>query len=483
VSVVDAASVAREFLRIGRPDFANEFLDVATESFLARSRKLDGFDFVDLAQAHRAASRSLPPGVLEKAAQIAKQPLGLIHAVRGLHISGNTELAARLLQEALATRQAEDRQRTKLSAHSYTDIAMGYAVLGNVKLADAVKLDARFSPEQRMELDLAIALALSNERRYEGVRTALDEPLATYRASSPPIDGNHFSQAAWLYWQSGNIAASEQIADFLIARTRASEAGDAFRHDDIGATVEVLGLLGRIPEALALIEASMTGAGAARRAEVDYRLVSGGSRRSGQNELDARLRPVVERALANWRRAFAEPTQSPQQYLVQIANLYRLWSRNGSAPPSASEMERQVGASSDATARKSLGSAMAIGILTGLNEARRTDVAPAWALSAREFLKGDRRSLGPLTFTVMLMAADGKLDQAILFGEEMLGDDLQFEVARDEARSINVPLLVAARDFDKLAQIYATLKRPIQKMNVLLQMLIPIAGRCDTCTV
>ena len=44
------------------------------------------------------------------------------------------------------------------------------------------------------------------------------------------------------------------------------------------------------------------------------------------------------------------------------------------------------------------------------------------------------------------------------------------------------PDVDAARDFDTIARIYGTLTRPNQKMNVLMLLLIPIAGRCDTCT-
>jgi hypothetical protein len=83
----------------------------------------------------------------------------------------------------------------------------------------------------------------------------------------------------------------------------------------------------------------------------------------------------------------------------------------------------------------------------------------------------------------MHMAADGKPDQAIQFAAEVFGEDPQFDVTRDEVRSINMSTLVTARDFDTIARIYGTLTKPIQRMNVLLRVLIPIAGRCDTCTI
>jgi len=483
VDVGNAVGVSRQFLRIGRPDLASEFLNIATESFLARSRILDSYDFVRLAQAHRAAEVPLPPRVLEKATQIAKQSLGLQNAMRGLHIAGNTELAEQLLQEELAARQAKHDRFTELSWYMYTDIARGYALLGNVQAADAVWRNSRFSPEDRFRLDLAVAEMLVWERRYEAVPKALDAQLVAYRTTSPSLDSGHFSKAALLYWQSGNVAATEQIAEYLVARMKAGGAGGVSARGDIDATVEVLGLLGRIPEALALIETSMTGVGPARRAEVDYLLVSGAIRRSGPRELDPRLRPVVDRALANWRSAYAEATLWPQENEKSISHLYRLLARNGFEPPSAGEMEWRAGPSIDATARKSLGSAIASSVLTGLNEARRTDIGPAWAMSARASLDSDRRRLLPLTLMVMLVAEDGNLDQAIRFGEEIFGEDPQLEVARDEARSINVPSLVAARDFDTIARIYGTLTRPAQKMNLLLRLLIPIAGRCDTCTI
>lgn len=483
VSAYDTAGVARQFLRIGRPDLASEFLNVATESFLAHSRTLDGFELTGLAQAYRAAGVPLPSGVLERATQIAKQPLKLKEAVRGLHIAGNTELAERILQEALTSEQTRDERRTELGSYFYTDIASGYAELGKVQLANAVTLDPRFSPEERLELELAIAGSLVRESRYEAVPGALDVQLATYRTTSPSIDSDHFSEAAWLYWQTGNIAATEQIAEYLVARTKAGEPSDAAGHDDIDATVEVLGLLGRIPEALTLIDAWMTGADAARRAEVDYRLISGAMRRSVQNELDLRLRPVVDRALGNWRSAYAEATEWPEKYERSISHLYQLRTRNGSDPPSASEMEWQAGPSIDAKTRKSLASAIASGVLTGLNEARRMDVASSWAMSARASLTADLRGHLPLTFTVMLMAADGNLDQAIRFGEEVFGEDPQLQVALDEARSGDVSSLVAAGDFDTIARRYGAMTRPIQKMNMLVNVLITIAGRCDTCTI
>ena len=468
----DAASISRRFLRIGRPDLASEFLNVGTESFLAHSRTLDGYHFVRLAEAHRAAGVPLLPGVLEKARKMAKQPIGLENAVRGLHIAGKTELAEQLLQEALANVQARYEWATQLPWYFFDDIASGYALLGNLQSADAVKLDSRFSPEERFELDLAIAGMLVRERLYEAVPKALDQQLAVYRTTSPSMDSKHFSKAALLYWQSGNVAATEQIAEYLLARMKAGGAADVSRRGDIDATVEVLGLLGRIPEALALIEASMAGAAPARRAEVDYLLVSSAIRRSGQNELDPRLRPVADRALANWRGAYVEATQWPQEYEKWIAHLYKLQTRNGSEPPTASEMEWQAGPSIDATARKSLGSAIASAVLTGLNEARRTDIGPAWAMSARASLNADRRRLLPLSYMAMLMAADGNLDQAIRFSEEVFGEDRQLEVARDEARLVKVPSLIAARDFDAIARIYATLTRPLQKMDVLLDLLI-----------
>ena len=483
MSVFDTADVARQFVRIGRPDLASEFLNVATESFLAQRPPIYGFDFVGLARAYRAAAVPLPPKVLEKATQMAKQTLGLDDAVRGLHIAGNSELAEKLLQEALATRQAQDAQRKELDAYWYTDIASGYALLGNLQSADAVRLDPRFSPGGRFELDLAIAGMLVKERRYEEVPRALDAQLAIYRTTSPPIDSDQFAEAAWLYWQSGNIAATEQIAEYLVTRLKAGEGADASQHDDIDATVEVLGLLGRIPEALTLIDAWMTGEEPARRAEVDYRLISGAMRRSAQNELDPRLRPVVDRALANWKSSYAEATEWPDKYARSISHLYQLRTRNGSAPPSANEMEWQAGPSIDAKARKSLVSAIVSGVLTGFNEARRTDVGPAWAMSVRTTLQADSRSHLPLTYMVMLMAADGNLEQAVRFGEEVFGDDRQLEVARDEARLVNVPSLAAVRDFDAIARIYGALTRPIQKMNLLVYLLIPITGRCDTCTI
>jgi hypothetical protein len=482
-NVRDAAGVSRQFLRIGRPDLASEFLNLATESFLARSRTLDSYDFIDLARAHRAAGVPLPPPVVEKAARISKEPLGLNGAVRGLHVAGNTELAERLLQEALAATQARHERFTQLDASSYSDVASGYARLGQMQSAGAVKLDSRFSPEERLKLDLAIAGTLVAEQRYEVVPNVLDVPLAAYRTTSASIEGGRFSEAARLYWQSANVAATEQIAEYLVARTKDGAAAGVSRRDDIDPTVEVLGLLGRIPEALTLIEVSMTGAEPARRAEVDYRLVSGAIRRSGQNELDSRLRPVVERALANWKSAYAEADQWPKEYERSISHLYRLLARNGSDPPTAAEMEWQAGPSIDATARQSLGAAIAAGVLRGLNEARRTDVGPAWVMSARAPLKADSRSPAELIRMVMLMAADGNLEQAIRFGEEVLDVDWHVEVARDEARSISVPSLVAAREFETIARIYGTLTRPIQKMNVLVDVLIPIAGRCDTCTI
>ncbi len=484
VDVRNAANVARQFLRIGRPDLAGEFLNVATESFLERGRTLDGFDFVGLAEAHRAAAVPLPPRVLEKAATMAKHILGPEYVIRGLHIAGNAELAEQLLRDALAARQATDEHATQLPWYFYDDIASGYAVLGNLQSADAVKLDSRFSPETRFKLDLAIAEMLVRERRHEAVPQALDVQLAAYRAESASIDSNHIAKAALLYWQSGNVAATEQIAEYLVARVKTGEADGVFARGNIDAAAEVLGLLGRIPEVLTLIEASMAGAGPARRAEVDYLLVSGAIRRSGPKVLDPRLRPVAERALANWRSAYAEATaQWPKEYEKSISHLYQLLTRNGSDPPPADQIEWQAGPSIDATARKSLGAAIANGVLAGLLEARRTDIAPTWAMNARAFLKADSRSRGTLTYMVMLMASDGNLEQALRFGEEMFGDDRQLEVARDEARSINVSALAAARDFDSIARIYGTLTRPIQKMNVLLRVLIPIAGRCDTCTV
>jgi hypothetical protein len=482
VSAYDMTSVARQFLRIGRPDLASELLNVATDSFLAQPRTLDGFDLMGLAYAHRAAGVPLPPGVLERATKMAKETLKLNYVIRALHIAGNTELAERVLQEALAAQQAKDERGKELSSYFYTNIASGYAVLGNMQSADAVTHEPRFSPGERVELDLAIAAALVRESRYEAVPKALDLQLATYRTASPSIDGNYFSEAAWLYWQTGNIAATEQIAQYLVARTKADAAADPAGRDDIDATVEVLGLLGRIPEALTLIEVSMADADAARKAKVDYRLISGALRRSAQNELDSRLGPVVDRALANWRIAYAEATEWPEKYERSISHLYQLRTRNGSDPPSAGEMEWQAGPSIDAKTRESLVSAIATGVLTGLNEARRMDVAPSWAMSTRTSLLADRRGSLPLTCTVMLMAADGNLDQALRFGAEVFGENPQLEVARDEASTIHWRSLVAARDFDTIARIYAAMTRPIQKMNLLVRVLIPIAGRCDTCT-
>jgi hypothetical protein len=479
-NVGDAADVSRQFMRIGRPDVASEFLDVATELFLARPRVLAHFEFVSLAKAYRAAGVPLPSAVQATAAQIAKQ--NLKYAIRGLHIAGESEFAQRLLQEARVVRQTKDQELKELSAYWYTDMAIGYAVLGDLQSAEAVKLDPRFSPEERLELDLAIARALVEEQRLEDVPKALDAPLASYRMTSQSMDYDHFSEAAWLYWQSGKIAATEQLAEYLLARVSAGDAVDVSRRSAIDAAVEVLGLLGRIPEALTLIEASMAEAPPARKAEVDYRLISGAMRRSGQDELDPRLRPVADRALANWRRAYAEAASWPKNTERSISRLYQLLVRNGSAPPSASETEWPPGPAIDAATRKLVASAIATGVLTGLNEARRTDIGPAWAMSARASLLEDRRGRLPLTFMVMLVAADGYLDRAIRFGEEVFGEDPQLEVARDEARSVDVRSLIAAKDFHAIAQIYGKLTRPIQKMNVLLKVLIPISGRCDTCT-
>lgn len=52
-------------------------------------------------------------------------------AVRGLHVAGNTALAQRLLQEALAATQARHERFTQLEAGSYTDVASGYTHLRN----------------------------------------------------------------------------------------------------------------------------------------------------------------------------------------------------------------------------------------------------------------------------------------------------------------------------------------------------------------
>ena len=46
-----------------------------------------------------------------------------------------------------------------------------------------------------------------------------------------------------------------------------------------------------------------------------------------------------------------------------------------------------------------------------------------------------------------------------------------------------MPSLAVVRDFDAIARIYGALTRPIQKMNLLVYLLIPITGRCDTCTI